>query len=140
MIHYQQVASLTYSEASPLYEAVGWTNYTEQPEMLEKALQQSAYLLIAYDGDRLVGLLRAVGDGVSIMFVQDILVLPAYQRRGIGRHLVTAFLAQHNTIYQIHLLTDQSEKTESFYSSLGFETVENIACRAFTYIKNKKEH
>lgn len=47
MIHYQQVVSLTYSEASPLYEAVGWTNYTEKPEMLEKALQQSAYLLTA---------------------------------------------------------------------------------------------
>lgn len=135
MIRYQREWNLDSHAVLPLYAAVGWTNYTQNPDMLEKALEKSLYVLAAYNGKDVVGLLRAVGDGASIMFVQDILILPAYQRQGIGRQLVQEFLAEYRTVYQIHLLTDQSEKTEHFYTALGFQPVEEVACRAFTYIQ-----
>lgn len=119
-----------------LYESVGWTNYTQKPDMLEKALANSLYVLAAYDEERLIGFLRAVGDGASILFIQDILILPAYQRQGIGCELVQQTLEEFSDVYQIHLLTDQTEKTATFYQSLGFVPVENQSCRAFTYIKS----
>ncbi len=118
-----------------LYESVGWTNYTQKPDMLEKALSNSLYVLAAYDGESLIGLLRAVGDDASILFIQDILILPSYQHQGIGRELVQQTLAEFSDVYQIHLLTDQTERTTRFYQSLGFVSVENQSCRAFTYIK-----
>jgi len=62
-----------------LYQAVGWTNYTHQPEMLEQALSHSLAMYLAFDGDAVVGLIRLVGDGFSSVFVQDLIVLPIYQ-------------------------------------------------------------
>ena len=37
-----------------LYQAVGWTNYTHQPQMLEKALSHSLAIYLALDGDAVV--------------------------------------------------------------------------------------
>lgn len=71
-----------------LYESVGWMNYTARPEMLKKAFENSLAVLGAYEEDRLIGIIRAVGDGASIVFIQDLLVLPEYQRRGIGSALL----------------------------------------------------
>ncbi|MBY5033929.1 GNAT family N-acetyltransferase [Streptococcus gallolyticus] len=126
---------LALSNVLHLYDSVGWTNYTQNPQMVAEAIKHSLFVLAAFDGEQLVGLLRAVGDGVSILFIQDILVHPAYQHQGIGRTLVQKTLEKYVHVYQIHLLTDQTEKTAAFYTSLGFQPVETIACRAFTWIK-----
>lgn len=75
-----------------LYGRVGWTNYTRRPERLQAALRGSLVVLTAWEGDALIGLARAVGDGVSILFVQDVLVDPALQRQGVGRALMQAML------------------------------------------------
>ena len=71
-----------------LYNSVGWTNYTRAPEMLRKAYENSLLTLGAYDGDQLAGIIRTVGDGYSVVFIQDILVFPEYQRKGIGTQLL----------------------------------------------------
>ena len=46
-----------------LYQAVGWTNYTHQPQMLKKALSHSLAIYLALDGDAIVGLVRLIGYG-----------------------------------------------------------------------------
>ncbi|MGQ7323372.1 GNAT family N-acetyltransferase [Streptococcus suis] len=135
MITYKQNPQLDFQAVLGLYASVDWTGYTSCPEMLEKALEYSLLVLAAYDGDRLVGLLRAVGDGYSIVFIQDILVLPIYQRQGIGRHLLEQAIAYFPGIYQLHLLTDNTDKTRSFYEELGFTAVESLDCVAYTYLK-----
>ena len=97
------------AEILPLYKAVGWSNYYGHPEMLEKAFAGSLCTLAAYEGENLVGIIRAVGDGYSIVFIQDILVYPAYQRRGIGTALMQALLDRYAHVYQIELATDNTE-------------------------------
>ncbi|AXI67886.1 GNAT family N-acetyltransferase [Streptococcus suis] len=135
MITYQQHPQLDFQAVLDLYASVGWTNYTDRPAMLQKALEHSLFVLAAYDGDRLVGLLRAVGDGHSIVFIQDILVLPPYQRQGIGRQLLEQAITHFSGIYQLHLLTDNTEKTRSFYEAIGFTAVDSLDCVAYTYLK-----
>ncbi|HFR3814625.1 TPA: GNAT family N-acetyltransferase [Streptococcus suis] len=135
MINYKQNPQLDFQAVLDLYASVDWTGYTSRPEMLEKALEHSLLVLAAFDGDRLVGLLRAVGDGYSIIFIQDILVLPAYQRQGIGRNLLEQAVTHFPGIYQLHLLTDNTEKTRSFYEELGFTAVDSLDCVAYTYLK-----
>ena len=68
------------SEILPLYESVGWTNYTSNPRMLERAYNNSLCTFAAYVDGNVVGIVRAVGDGASLVFVQDLLVSPQYQR------------------------------------------------------------
>ena len=108
-----------------LYQAVGWTNYTHQPQMLEKALSHSLAIYLARDGDAVVGL---VGDGFSSVFVQDLIVLPCYQRQGIGSDLMKEALGDYKDAYQVQLVTEQTEKTLGFYRSLGFETLSTYDC------------
>ena len=115
----------------PLYAAVGWTNYTDRPEMLEKALEHSLLVLGAYEEDKLVGLLRAVGDGFSVVLVQDLLVRPDYQRQGIGTALMRDLMERYPEVYQMELFTDNPPKTAEFYRSLGFTRDSDAGCCGF---------
>ena len=121
-----------------LYQAVGWTNYTNQPQMLKQALSQSLVIYLALDGDAVVGLIRLVGDGFSSVFVQDLIVLPSYQRQGIGSSLMKESLADYKDAYQIQLATEQTEKTLGFYRSLGFETLSTYDCTGMIWVDRKK--
>ena len=121
-----------------LYQAVGWTNYTHQPEMLEQALSHSLVIYLALDGDAVVGLIRLVGDGFSSVFVQDLIVLPSYQRQGIGSTLMKQALSDYKDTYQIQLATEESEKTLGFYRSLGFETLSSFQCTGMILVDRKK--
>lgn len=119
------------NEVLPLYAAVGWTNYTDRPEMLRQAFEHSLLMLGAYEGDRLVGLLRAVGDGFSVVFIQDLLVLPDCQRRGIGTKLLRALMERYPDVYQLELFTDDTPKTVAFYQSLGLVKDSDAGCCGF---------
>ena len=123
----------TYNEQEiiDLYQSVGWTNYTSCPEMLEEAYKNSLCILGAFEKEKLVGVVRVVGDGISIVFVQDILVLPKYQRQGVGSALMRAVLEKYASVYQVELLTDSTEKSKAFYSSVGLAPVSELGCSAY---------
>ena len=123
----------TYNEQEiiDLYQNVGWTNYTSCPEMLEEAYKNSLCILGAFEKEKLVGVVRVVGDGISIVFVQDILVLPEYQRQGVGSALMRAILKKYASVYQVELLTDSTEKSKAFYSSVGLAPVSELGCSAY---------
>ena len=121
-----------------LYQAVGWTNYTNQPQMLKQALSQSLVIYLALDGDAVVGLIRLVGDGFSSVFVQDLIVLPSYQRQGIGRSLMKEALEDYKDAYQVQLVTDQTERTLGFYRSMGFEILSTYNCIGMIWVNREK--
>ena len=121
-----------------LYQAVGWTNYTNQPQMLEQALSHSLVIYLALDGDAVVGLIRLVGDGFSSVLVQDLIVLPIYQRQGIGSALMKEALEDYKDAYQVQLVTDQTERTLGFYRFMGFETLSTYDCTGMTWINREK--
>ena len=121
-----------------LYHAVGWTNYTHQPEMLEQALSHSLAIYVALDGDTVVGLVRLVGDGFSSIFVQDLIVLPSYQRQGIGSDLMKEALEDYKDVYQVQLVAEQTEKTLGFYRSMGFEILSTYNCIGMIWVNREK--
>ena len=134
MIHYVENPDVTVEDVLPLYEAVGWTNYTTKPEMLEVAYKNSLHIIGAFnDDEKLIGVLRGVGDGASILFIQDILVYPEYQHQGIGTKLLQQTLEKYKNVYQIQLATDDSTKTVSFYESNGFTNLTSLNCVSFIY-------
>ena len=118
-----------------LYNNVGWCSYTNRPEMIEHAFEHSLKILGAHDEEKLVGIIRAVGDGYSILFIQDILILPEYQHKGIGTKLLKSMLNLYPNVYQTQLVTDKTEKTIAFYKSCGLIPYSEIGCEGF--IKTK---
>ena len=121
-----------------LYQAVGWTNYTNQPQMLEQALSHSLAMYLAFDGEKIVGLIRLIGDGFSSVLVQDLIVLPIYQRQGIGSALMKEALEDYKDVYQVQLVTEQTERTLRFYRSMGFEILSTYNCIGMTWVNREK--
>lgn len=119
-----------------LYEQVGWTNYSNNPEMLMKAYQNSLYIVGAYENETLVGIIRTVGDGYSIVFIQDIIVLPEFQHQGIGAMLIKEVMKRFSSVYQMELLTDNTRKTVNFYKFVRFMPAEECGC--FSFIKMRQ--
>ncbi|MDE7172097.1 MAG: GNAT family N-acetyltransferase [Oscillospiraceae bacterium] len=99
--------------------------------MLKNAYANSLKIFGAFANGQLLGIIRVVGDGHSIVFIQDILVFPEYQHQGIGSALISKILELYQNVYQKSLLTDNTAKTIQFYQSAGFELDTDIGCRAF---------
>lgn len=119
-------------EILSLYQSVGWVNYINNPLMLKNAFEHSLKIYAAYIDNKVIGIIRIVGDGYSVILIQDILVYPEYQREGIGTALLQHVLEEYKNVYQKHLLTDNTPKTIQFYKSLGFVMDTDIECRAFS--------
>ena len=138
MIKITKETSVSIDDVLHLYQAVGWANYTNQPQMLSQALSHSLAIYLARDGEEVVGIVRLIGDGFSSVFVQDLIVLPTYQRQGIGSTLMKQALSDYKDTYQIQLATEESEKTLGFYRSLGFETLSSFQCTGMILVDRKK--
>jgi GNAT superfamily N-acetyltransferase len=109
-----------------LYGAVGWTAYTDNPELLRRGVAGSSYVVTARTGDRLVGLARALSDDATICYLQDVLVHPEAQRQGIGRSLVQAVLERYRPVRQKVLLTDDEAAQRAFYEALGYAEIRDF--------------
>lgn len=118
-------------EILPLYEAVGWRAYTRDPAALREGFRHSLLILAAYERGRLLGLVRTVGDGVTVVLIQDLLVRPEEQRRGVGTALAEAVLKRYAGVRQIHLTADDTPEAAAFYHSLGFAELSALGCRGF---------
>ncbi len=114
-----------------LYNSVGWMNYTTNLDMLKNAFSNSLKILGAYIDKKLIGIIRVVGDGHSIVYIQDLLVLPKLQRQEIGSLLLKEILKEYHHVYQKVLITDNTEKTIAFYKSIAFIQNRDIDCCAF---------
>lgn len=114
-----------------LYSEAGWVSYTNDPQALKKGFENSLLILAAYENGELLGLIRTVGDGATVVFIQDILVFPDKQRQGIGTALLKAVLDRFGNVRQIELTTDNTDKTKAFYRSAGFAEFSDIGCCGF---------
>jgi len=119
------------TEIRQLYSEVGWTGYTENMPSLEQGFKNSLLVLAAYENDKLLGIIRVVGDGCTIVLIQDILVFPGEQHKGVGTALMKAVLDKYSDVRQIELTTDNTPKTVAFYKSLGLYEFSEIGCCGF---------
>lgn len=123
---YREGAIPTRDDIFRLYSSVGWTSYTSDLTRLERAIAASLRVVTAWDGEKLVGLARAVGDGLTIVYLQDILVMPDYQHSGIGRQLVERVFVPYGGVRQKVLITDDEPRQFAFYRAMGFTELSDM--------------
>lgn len=131
MITYKETPMIDLDSLKRLYDSVEWLAYTKSEEKMQGLLSGSLWYLAAYDKERLVGLIRVIGDDVSIAYIQDILVNPSYQRQGIGRELVAQALKRFDHLRQLVLISDDTPETKSFYEAVGFQIINDTGGACF---------
>ena len=122
IVYRQQIP--TPRQFNNLTESVGWG--TRDEKTVEKALSNSLYCLCAFDGEEIVGFARIIGDETIFLYIQDVMVRPEYQGRGIGRGIMQKLMEQIGRYCQVnprirtYLGADKGK--EGFYRKLGFDT------------------
>lgn len=129
---------LSQADLLSLYNDANWLAYTNSPDLLQQAVSNSLYVLTAWENEQLVGLIRLVGDGLTIVYIQDILVMKSHKRRKIGSLLLQKALEKYGNVRQKVLLTDDNEETRGFYEALGFSSCDKGDLVAFVKLENKK--
>ncbi len=105
-----------------LYKENSWSS-ANKPKELIAALKNSHSLIMAWDNDKLVGLGNAISDGHLVVYYPHLIVLPSYQRKGIGRLIMEKFQEKYKSFHQQILVAD-GEATH-FYRRCGFSKAGN---------------
>jgi GNAT superfamily N-acetyltransferase len=110
----------TVDEYIKLRRAVGWQDRIIQS--IKAGLENSLFSICALNGKEIVGCGRVVGDWGLYIYIQDVIVVPAFQNMGIGSRImetIIEFIRRDicNTTY-VRLMT--SKGTVGFYERFGF--------------------
>jgi len=81
-----------------LYNNVGWSSYLENENELWKAIENSLASYCMFLNDRIIGYARILGDGITTIIIQDLLIRTEYQRIGRGSELLKYILEEYKTI------------------------------------------
>ena len=107
-----------------LYRAANWWSpATDDEALLERIVAGSHCFLTAAKSTEIVGMGRAISDGVSDAYIQDVTVKEAYRKHGIGTALVKKLVArlERDGLQWIGLIAEQN--TYAFYQPLGFKVM-----------------
>lgn len=115
-----------------LYAGPGWWEPGDDPGSVPKLLAGSFRVAAAFDGGRLVGMARAISDGASDAYIQDVVVEPEHRGRGIGAELVRLLVAELRRAGVSWIGLVGAPGTEGFYRRLGFAPLEEHVPMRFT--------
>ena len=79
-------------------------------------------VITAWDGERLVGLVRLIDDSELMAYMQYVLVNPAYHGRGIAGNMIKMVKEKYRNYLYIEIMPEES-KNASFYEKYGFQTM-----------------
>jgi ribosomal protein S18 acetylase RimI-like enzyme len=133
MITYSDTKIFPMEDLQRLFLSVGWEsgNY---PDKLVRAMRNSTHVVSAWDGNRLIGLVRALDDSETVAFLHYFLVDPAYQGQHIGDELMKRVMA----FFENHLyvkIMPSDPKTIAFYERYGFQQYDNYSAMVLKHFK-----
>lgn len=122
---YRYTKEFTAGELKRLFLSVNWEsgNY---PDKLVRGMRNSTHVVSAWDGSRLVGLVRALDDGETVAFLHYLLVDPEYQGRHIGDELMKRIMSCFEDLLYVKIMPSDP-KTIPFYERYGFRQYDNYS-------------
>ncbi|WP_338660889.1 GNAT family N-acetyltransferase [Paraclostridium sordellii] len=127
MINYKEFDSSMIEEIKDIYKKESWKAYLKDDEKLIRAFDNSLYTMGAFDNCKLVGFIRCVGDGEHILVVQDLIVEPKYQQRGIGTYLFKTIMQKYSNVRMFMVVTDLADIVDNkFYKSFNLKKLEDM--------------
>ena len=124
MIEYKEFGLEEFERIKEIYQGEGWSAYLHDDEALKRAFEKSLYCLGAYDGSKLVGFIRCIGDGEHVVFTQDLIVAADYQGRRIGTTLLKRVWDKYAHVRMFQVNTDiEDERDNKFYRSFGMKPI-----------------
>jgi GNAT superfamily N-acetyltransferase len=111
------VDTLDWNELAALFRAAPLGN--KQPDALKVAFGSSRYRCFVRDEGRLVGVGRALADGVDCSYICDVAVMPSHQGTGLGKEIVARLVALSRGHKKIILYAVPGK--EPFYRKFGFK-------------------
>ena len=117
---YSITKDLPRADVLALYRAAGWFGPSDPAPELDAMVANSFAVSAAFDSaGRLVGMARALSDGVSDAYILDVVVDPAHRSQGVGRTIVKC-LADHLASFGIDwIVCIGVPGTEAFYRAAG---------------------
>ena len=119
-----------------LFVSVGWSDGSETSSMLKnynKPFKNSTLVISAWKNERLIGAVRVLSDKMFRTIIYDLLVLPEFQNKGIGKELVKRCIEHYP---DSEWLVQTTEKISSYYEKIGFKINKDIfltiPCKHFT--------
>jgi len=109
--------NIDWNELSKLYKAAPLGK--KKPGDLQKAFSNSMFKCFVFHQGRLVGVGRALADGIDCAYICDVAVLPDYQGQGIGKSIISKLLTLSEGHKKIILYANPGK--EEFYKKLGFK-------------------
>ena len=109
-----------------LYHKAGWwKEAADSPQFVERFIRGSHCFMIVLNGNEIIGMGRALSDGVSDAYLQDITVKEQYQHERIGSRIVEQLVARlhRDGLFWIGLIAERD--SHGFYRGLGFEEIPN---------------
>jgi len=132
-LEYRIVTEAPLEAIVALYKAGGWWHESQAWRDVIPAMIRGSYcFVLAYAADgRAVGMGRAISDGVSDAYIQDVVVLPELRRQGIGQEIINRLTA-HCRAYGISWIGLIGEPgTRGFYEALGYRALEGYVPMLF---------
>lgn len=104
-----------------LYKCLEWNEFLKlSKEQLLNAMEQSHYVIYAYDGDKLIGTGRIVSDGVINAYLCGLGVETGYRGKGIGTEIIRR-LEEYCRNNGLHMQFFCKEELVPYYKKMGFE-------------------
>ena len=107
-----------------LWESV-WGPSIEQTRL---AMENTLFRVSIYDGERIVAMARAIGDKGLCYYIKDVIVLPEYQGKGLGRMLINELLSfiNENGVPETNIFVELCAMPDKipFYEKFGFSANE----------------
>jgi ribosomal protein S18 acetylase RimI-like enzyme len=115
---------------------VGWPHPLDAATH-ERILKGSTHFVLAFDevAQRVVGFVNCISDGVLSAYIPLLEVLPSYQHRGIGTHMVELLLLKTKEAYMVDLCCDES--LTPFYEKLGFKRSTGMVIRNYKKLADR---
>ncbi len=122
MINYKEIDATMIKEIKEIYKKESWNSYLKDDEKLVRAFDNSLYFLGAFDAYKLIGFIRCVGDGEHVLLVQDLIIDPEYQQKGIGTYLFKTIMQKYYNVRMFMVITDIDDVVDNkFYKSFNLK-------------------